>query len=118
MPGTRRLCGTICVAIALSIIAFHAQAAETTIDQKTMKFVPDAVTINAGDSVRFTNSDRFYHDVTIVNPDGTTNDKGLMKYKEEFAVSFANPGVYKVRCRLHPAMKAVITVKQPDAQPH
>lgn len=105
-----------CVALALSVIALHAQAAEVRIDQKKMKFVPDAVTINAGDAVRFANSDRFYHDVTIMNPDGSTSDKGLMSYKEEFAVSFEKSGVYKVRCRLHPAMIAVITVT-PQAPP-
>jgi plastocyanin len=80
-------------------------------DQKNLKFIPDTVTISAGDTIRFKNSDRFSHDVTIVNPDGTLDDKGLMKYKEEFAVSFAKPGTYKVHDRLHPTMTAIVTVQ-------
>ncbi len=99
------------MAIALSAIAFQANAAETMIDQKNLKFVPNAVTINVGDTIRFKNSDRFSHDVTIVNPDGTSDDKGLMKFKEEFAVSFAKPGAYKIHDRLHPPMTAVVTVR-------
>lgn len=112
MPhGARGLRDAILMALALSAIAFQANAAETMIDQKSLKFVPDTVTINTGDTIRFRNSDRFSHDVKIINPDGTSDDKGLMKYKEEFAVSFAKPGTYKVRDRLHPAMKAVVTVQ-------
>jgi plastocyanin len=112
MPhGIKVLRGMMLIALALSVMTFGAYAAETTIDQKDLKFVPDSITINAGDTVRFTNSDHFYHDVTIINPDGTSDDKGLINYKQEFAVSFAKPGTYKVRCRLHPAMKATITVK-------
>jgi plastocyanin len=112
MPhGRKNLRGTIFMTLILSVVTFPAYAAETVIDQENLKFVPNAVTINVGDSIRFTNSDRFYHDVTIINPDGTSSDKGLVNYKEEFAISFAKPGTYKVRCRLHPAMSAVITVK-------
>jgi plastocyanin len=111
---TKGLRGTLLIAFALSALTFGANAAETMINQKNLKFVPDTVTINAGDTIRFTNSDRFSHDVTIVNPDGTSDDKGLMKYKEEFAVSFAKPGTYKIHDRLHPAMTAVVTVKQSE----
>ena len=109
--GRKDLRGTILITLILSVVIFPAYAAETAIDQKNHKFVPNSVTINVGDSIRFTNSDRFYHDVTIVNPDGTSSDKGLVNYKEEFAISFEKPGTYKVRCRLHPTMSAVIIVK-------
>lgn len=109
--GINNYFGAICVALALSAVTLPAIAAETTIDQKGLKFVPDAVTINTGDKIRFTNSDRFYHDVTIVNPDGSVRDEGLMDYKEEFAMTFAKPGIYKIHDRLHPAMTGVITVK-------
>lgn len=105
------LSGAALLAFALSAIAFQASAAETMMDQKNLKFIPDAVTISVGDTIRFKNSDRFSHDVTIVSPDGTSDDKGLVKYKEEFAVSFAKTGTYKVHDRLHPTMTAVVTVQ-------
>ena len=37
-------------------VATSAFAAETVVDQKNLKFVPDTVTINAGDTIRFTNA--------------------------------------------------------------
>jgi plastocyanin len=99
------------IALVVSSLAFPAYAAETMVDQLNLKFVPDTVTINAGDTIRFTNSDRFFHNVTIVNPDGTTEDKGLQNYKQEIVVTFAKVGNYQIRCRLHPAMKIAVTVK-------
>lgn len=98
-------------AVAAWAITSAAQAAEVKIDQKDLKFVPSSVTIHVGDAVRFTNSDQFHHDVTIIRPDGTRDDKGLVEHGEEFAMTFIKPGVYLVRCRLHPFMAATITVK-------
>ena len=99
------------MAFALASIAFPACAAETAVDQLDLMFAPDSVTINAGDSVRFTNSDRIAHNVTVVNPDGTAEDKGMDAYQHGILVTFAKAGVYQVRCRIHPAMKMTITVK-------
>jgi plastocyanin len=99
------------MALVVLSLAVPAYAAETVVDQLNLKFVPDTVTIKAGDTIRFTNSDHFFHDVTIGNPDGTSEDKGLVNYKKDIVVTFAKPGIYKISCRLHPAMKAVVTVK-------
>jgi len=104
--------GVVLMAVAICAIASGTRAAETTIDQKNRQFVPTTVTIHVGDAVRFTNSDLFHHDVTIIRPDGTPDDKGLEEHGEEFAMTFIKPGTYKVRCRLHPFMAATIIVKQ------
>jgi plastocyanin len=97
--------------IVLCGLAGAANAAETVVDQKGLKFVPDAVTINAGDTIRFTNSDPFTHDVTVVSPDGTSSDKGLQQHGKENSVVFASPGKYSIICKMHPNMKATVTVK-------
>lgn len=99
------------LALAVSGLAFPAYAAETAVDQLNLKFVPDAVSINAGDTIKFTDSDHFFHDVTIISPDGTKEDKGLQNYKQDIVVTFAKPGTYQVVCRLHPNMKMTVTVK-------
>jgi plastocyanin len=88
-----------------------ANAAEVAVDQHDMQFVPGAVTINAGDSVRFTDTDRIAHDITVVNPDGTAVDRGMDYYNQQIVVKFASPGAYLIRCRIHPTMKMTITVK-------
>ncbi len=87
-----------------------AQAAETVIDQKDLKFVPNAVTIHAGDTIRFTNSDPFTHDVTVISPDGAASDKGLQHHGKENVVPFPKSGTYKIICKMHPNMKATVIV--------
>jgi plastocyanin len=99
------------IALAFSSLAIPAYAAETAVDQIGLNFVPDAVTINAGDTVRFTNSDRIAHNITIVNPDGTSSDKGMDSYRQGITVTFPKAGVYQVTCRIHTAMKMKVTVK-------
>jgi len=97
--------------IGLAGLAGAAHAAETVVDQIGLKFVPDAVTINAGDTIRFTNSDPFTHDVTVISPDGSASDKGLQHHGKDNAVVFANPGKYAIICKMHPNMKATVIVK-------
>lgn len=104
------------VAAALAMLPFLAAsafAAEHYVDQHDLNFVPDSMTINAGDTVRFTDADRITHNITIVNPDGTTEDKGMSTYSQHIVVQFDKPGVYKVICRIHPNMKMKITVVKP-----
>jgi plastocyanin len=94
-----------------SAATVSAGAAETVIDQHNLMFDPGSVTIAVGDTVRFTDSDRITHNITIVYPDGTTEDKGMDRYKEDIIVHFTKPGVYQVHCLIHPMMHATITVK-------
>ena len=89
----------------------RAAAAEVAVDQRDMQFVPGAVAINAGDSVRFTDTDRIAHDITVVNPDGSAVDRGMDYYNQQIVVKFDKAGVYQIRCRIHPTMKMTITVK-------
>jgi plastocyanin len=102
--------GAAVMALAAAGLAARAQAGEVAVDQKDLMFTPDSVTIKAGDSVRFKDSDRIAHDITIVNPDGSSEDKGMDTYNVQILVPFSKPGVYHVRCRIHPTMKMTVTV--------
>ena len=102
--------GILCAFLGLTAVA---GAAEYPVDQRDLRFEPDMLTIKVGDSVIFTDTDRITHDVTIVNPDGTSVDKGMSTFNEHITVKFDKPGVYHVRCRIHPDMKATITVGTP-----
>ena len=108
---SRLLTGAIGVAIGLCSLATAVQAAEAPMDQKGLRFVPSTVTINAGDSVRFTNADPFTHDVTVVSPDGTSSDKGLQHHGQENIVVFSKAGTFAIICKMHPNMKATVIVK-------
>jgi len=108
---SRILVSTVGLAIGMFGLAAAAYGAETVVDQKALRFVPDSVTITAGDSIRFTNSDPFTHNVTIVDPDGSSNDKGLQHHGKDNVVLFAKPGKYSIICKMHPMMKATVIVK-------
>ncbi len=112
MPGrTTAYCALSLTAILASSLAIPAAAAETVVDQHDLTFVPLAVTINAGDSVRFTDSDHITHNITILSADGTSDDKGMDRYGQDISVPFPKAGVFQVHCKIHPAMKMTVTVK-------
>lgn len=92
-------------------LALPARAAETVVDQRNLMFVPGSATIAVGDTVRFTDSDRITHNITIVYPDGSTEDKGMDRFGEDIVVHFTKPGSYQVHCLIHPMMHMTIVVK-------
>lgn len=105
--------GLLAALAFLPMLVAPAVAAERYVDQHDLMFVPTSMTIKAGDTVRFTDTDRITHNITIVNPDGSTEDKGMSTYSQHIVVQFDKPGIYKVICRIHPDMKMTITVEKP-----
>lgn len=77
------------------------------IDQKDLQFVPNKVTIKAGQTVLFKSSDTALHTVDI---DGK-NLSGNMKKGDTFYWTAPKAGNYKVTCDYHPQMTATITVE-------
>jgi len=108
---SKLLAGAIGLTIGLSGWVAAANAAEAVIDQLNLKFVPNTITINAGDSVRFENHDPFTHDVTVVSPDGSSSDKGLQQHGKDNVVAFPKSGTFSITCKMHPNMKATVIVK-------
>lgn len=104
---------TILAITAMVAVTTLAKAAEYSVDQLDLHFVPSTLTIKAGDYVRFTDSDRITHNITIVNPDGSSEDKGMSTFSQHIVVQFDKPGAYHVLCRIHPDMKMTITVAKP-----
>jgi plastocyanin len=96
------------VAMTVSSAAF---AATTEITQADQTFSQEAVTLKAGDSMKFTNKDSVTHNIKVINGDGDTEDKGLQKPGEIITETFAKPGEYKIRCGIHPKMKIAVTVQ-------
>ena len=104
--------GALVALVTLVALDGPARAAEHFVDQHDLMFVPGSVTIKADDTVRFTDTDRITHNITIVNPDGSSEDKGMSTFSQHIVVQFDKPGVYKVICRIHPDMKMTITVEE------
>jgi plastocyanin len=123
-PGSRRLrrletgAGP---AILLAILALAAvgcagstgravdasPVATTTVDlPKSYKFVPAAISVTAGDTVTWTNSDNFTHNVRF---EGT--EPQVMKPGESVEKTFDEPGTFPYECSLHPTdMRGTVVV--------
>jgi plastocyanin len=87
-----------------------------------MVFLPASVTINAGDTVKWTNPAVVLHSVTfdpsmsakpgnVVLPEGVAPfDSGDMQQDGVFSHTFTVKGTYKYICKMHEAMGMVGTV--------
>ena len=102
------LIGGACLLTGPLVGAAPAQP-QPTIEQKGIAFRPGSVRIKAGSQVIFRNLDPFGHNV--YSPDqGGTFDIGLQVPDASTAVTFREPGTYTVMCRIHPKMRASVTV--------
>ncbi len=84
-------------------------ATPVVIEQSGIAFLPKTVTVKAGDTVTFLNSDVFGHNV-YSDSDGGEFDIGLQPGGAKTPVTFENPGHFNLRCRIHPRMRAEIVV--------
>jgi plastocyanin len=78
--------------------------------QKRRSFGTDTLTINAGDSVSFVNGDPYAHNVYSRKPKGWL-DLGIQEEGEQTAVVFDTPGLFDIRCRIHPKMRVTVSVR-------
>jgi len=80
--------------------------ADVKIDNFTM--APQAITVNVGTSVRWTNADDIPH--TVVSEDHAFKSL-VMDTGDQFSHTFSSAGTYKYFCSIHPKMTGTIVVK-------
>jgi plastocyanin len=86
----------------------RAQTPANSVVIKNFDFHPMTLTVAAGTTVTWTNSDGEPHTVTSI--DGLFRSGGLDQ-DESFKFKFDKPGTYKYVCSIHPRMMAEIIVK-------
>lgn len=72
-------------------------------------FNSDSITINAGDTVKWTNNDSTRH--TVTSDSGSTMDSDLLSQGESYSVTFDTPGTYTYHCSPHPGMTGTVVVQ-------
>lgn len=77
------------------------------IDEDNLQFKPGKLTVDAGQTVYFKNSESAIHNVEINGGDKSPD----MKKGEIFSYTFNTAGEYKITCEYHPQMHSTITVK-------
>jgi len=83
-------------------------------------FIPEDVTINAGDTVEWSNDDTAAHTVTsgtAAGDDvGDLFDSGLFMVGATFSHTFADTGTYDYFCMVHPWMVGTVIVQEAGAE--
>jgi plastocyanin len=99
--------------IAFAPIAHAAAAVEVKMGDEPAVYEPTTVTIKVGDTVKWTNTGKTLHSVTLVPEDAqnpanvsepkgaATFDSGFMPPGATFSYKFTVPGTYKYFCVPH-----------------
>jgi plastocyanin len=89
-----------------------ASASTNHVDMpRSYLFAPADITVRAGTTVTWTNSDQFTHSVRLV---ATGETIGIVKPGETLTHVFDKPGVYKYDCSFHAQnMHGTVTVTAP-----
>jgi len=88
--------------------AGSSAAATTEVDIAEFKYVPETITVSAGDTVMWTNSDEAPHTATA---DDEAFDTGDLSRGDKGEVTFDEPGTYPYYCRFHAFMKGTVEVE-------
>jgi plastocyanin len=88
----------------------HAQmsANSNMVVMKNFDFSPMTLTVPAGTTVTWKNTDGEPH--TVTSTDGLFRS-GALDTNDHFSFKFAKPGTYKYVCSIHPKMQAAVIVK-------
>ena len=85
-----------------------ADAAPPIVIAKDFMFAPTTITIRAGSSVTWKNTDDEPH--TVVSDTGLFRS-GALDTNESFSFRFDQPGTYHYACSIHPRMVGTIVVR-------
>ena len=84
------------------------------VSMQNIQFEPANVTIQAGETVTWTNDEAVPHDVEGAGPGGSfsSGPEGGMKEGDTYRFAFKEPGRYDYVCRVHaPGMAGTVTVR-------
>jgi plastocyanin len=81
---------------------------DVTVDMRGFQYFPRDLTIDAGSTVTWTNSDNVPHTAT---EDDKVWDTGVIDKDDDASLSFDTPGEFKYYCTIHPSMKVKLTVR-------
>ena len=86
----------------------NTAAKEVTASIENFAFVPATVTINAGDTVTWTNIDSAQHNVAADNSAFVSN---TLSKGDDYSFTFNSKGTYSYHCTIHPSMQGTIIVE-------
>lgn len=97
----------VCAALALGLAATSTASSEVGVTIVSRAYQPPALTIEAGQTVTWTNRGFTPHTVTAI---GGEFSSGRLNVGESFKVTFSTPGTFAYKCEIHPSMRGSVTV--------
>ena len=86
-------------------------AGAETVDMKDIQFVPKDITVKAGTTITWTNSDEVPHTVTKEGGPGGDFDSGNVEPGDTFELTVDVPGKVDYVCTIHPGQAGTFTVE-------
>ncbi|MDZ4287782.1 MAG: carboxypeptidase regulatory-like domain-containing protein [Prosthecobacter sp.] len=109
----------VVISVRRSSRASNGTSEPALIDQKHCEFAPYMTVLQAGQSVRFHNSDLTFHNIRIIRHEAGTRDGGRNldnfgqpAQGDENLKAFGEPGLYRLECDVHRWMKAWVFVHE------
>ncbi len=99
------------IALTVGFSAMIALAAQThRVIQKNRSFQFKEIDIAGGDVVQFINEDQFLHQIYVASG-GLDFDSREQPPGDVISIEFPDPGIYEIRCHIHPKMSLFVNVK-------
>ena len=98
----------VALSLLLGVGAAGRALPPASVDIQDSKYVPQALTVAPGTTVRWINRDEETH--TVTSSAGLFGSAGL-DLGEAYSYTFTAPGVYPYTCDLHAFMQGTIVVK-------
>lgn len=87
-----------------------AAVSDAKVTIASYKFMPASITVKAGGTVTWTNTDSDRHTASS-DAEPRVFDTGTLNKGQSKAVSFKKPGTYKYHCLFHAFMQGTVVVK-------
>ena len=83
--------------------------ATNSVTIQDMAFSPANITVKAGTTITWTNSDSDAH--TVTESDSKTGpNSGTLENGKSYTFTYDTPGTYQYHCTIHPSMMGTVTV--------
>jgi plastocyanin len=104
----------LALALVPGLTAGSASASNVGVSIVYRAFQPPTLTVDAGDTVTWTNRGLTPHTVTAT---AGMFDSGRLDAGASFSVAFSTPGTFLYGCTIHPTMKGQVIVRDPALLP-
>lgn len=105
-PASRMLALLALVSLILLPGPAAGQEESLSVDIRDFAYNPASLTVAAGSTVTWTNSDSAPHTAT-----GVAFDTGTLSRGQTGSATFADAGEFAYSCTIHPSIQGVITVQ-------